>query len=63
MCTRESAIVQWHNVLITVSLLNQDFTHWSDRDFIITSEKLLLVIFRPSLIIVAVVEDGGSRRL
>ena len=30
---------------ITVSLLNQNFTHWSDRDFIITSEKSLLVIF------------------
>ena len=37
-------------MLITVSLLNQDFTHWSDRDFIITSEKSLLVIFRPSLV-------------
>ena len=45
MCTRGSAIVQWRNVSITVSLLNQHFTHWSDRDFIITDEKSLLVIF------------------
>ena len=45
VCTRESAIVQWRNVSITVSLLNQDFTHGSDRDFIITTEKSLSVIF------------------
>ena len=44
-CSRECAIVQWRNESITVSLLNQNFTHWSDRDFIITSEKSLLVIF------------------